>query len=83
MPMDVNGRSQGGLIIITNEKSTAKGAWLGQITDPRDADTYQAKLWLYVGGDLHLPGFVGIPLLGSTQTWRKYTGHLTAERGLA
>jgi hypothetical protein len=34
-------------------------------------------------GDLHSPGFVGIPLLGSTQIWRKYTGHLAAERGLA
>lgn len=47
--MDVNGRSQGGLTIITNEKPAAKGAWLGQITDPRDADTYQAKLWLDEG----------------------------------
>jgi len=81
--MDVNGRSQGGLTIITNEKPTAKGAWPGQITHPRDADTYQAKLWPDVGGDLNLPVFVGLPLLGSTQIWRKYTGHLTAERGLA
>jgi uncharacterized protein (DUF2147 family) len=83
MPTDVNGRSQCGLTIITDEKPTANGTWIGQITDPRNGDTYQAKLWLDGSGNLHLRGFIGIPLLGSTQIWRKYTGHLTAECGLA
>ena len=83
MPTDVNGRPQCGLTIITNETPAADGTWLGQITDPRDGDTYQAKLWLDESGNLHLRGFIGTPLLGSTQIWRKYTGHLTAECGLA
>lgn len=83
MPTDVNGRSQCGLTIIKNEKPEADGTWLGQITDPRDGNTYQAKLWLDESGDLHLRGFIGIPLLGSTQVWHKYTGQLTAECGLA
>jgi uncharacterized protein (DUF2147 family) len=83
MPTDVNGRSQCGLTIITNEKPAADDTWLGQITDPRDGGTYQAKLWLDALGNLHLRGFIGIPLLGSTQIWRKYTGHLTAQCGLA
>jgi uncharacterized protein (DUF2147 family) len=83
MPTDVNGHSQCGLTIITNEKLTPDGTWLGQITDPRDGDTYQAKLWLDENGNLHLRGFIGIPLLGSTQIWRKYTGSLTSECGLA
>ena len=83
IPMDVNGRSQCGLTIITDEKPNGDGTWLGQITDPRDGDTYQAKLWLDESGNLHLRGFIGIPLFGSTQIWRKYTGHLTAECGLA
>jgi len=82
MPTDVNGRSQCGLTILTNEMPAADGTWLGQITDPRDGNTYQAKLWLDAGGNLHLRGFIGIPLLGSTQIWRKYTGQLTAECGL-
>ena len=55
----------------------------GQITDPRNGDRYQAELWVDDSGDLHLRGFIGIPLLGSTQVWRKYTGQLTAECGLA
>ena len=83
MPMDVDGRPQCGLTIITNEKPTGDGTWLGQITDPRNGDRYQAELWVDDSGDLHLRGFIGIPLLGSTQVWRKYTGQLTAECGLA
>jgi uncharacterized protein (DUF2147 family) len=83
MPTDVNGRSQCGLTIITNERPESDGTWLGQITDPRDGGTYRAKLWLDESGNLHLRGFIGIPLLGSTQIWHKYTGQLTAECGLA
>jgi uncharacterized protein (DUF2147 family) len=83
MPTDADGRSQCGLTIITNEKPAGDGTWLGKITDPRDGETYRAKLWLDESGNLHLRGFIGIPLLGSTQVWRKYKGHLTAECGLA
>jgi uncharacterized protein (DUF2147 family) len=83
MPTDVNGRSQCGLTIITNEKPSGDGTWLGQITDPRDGNTYQAKLWLDESGNLHLRGFIGVPLLGSTQIWRKFNGQLTGECGLA
>jgi uncharacterized protein (DUF2147 family) len=82
MPTDVHGRPQCGLTIITNEKPDADGTWLGNVTDPRDGATYHAKLWVDARGDLHLRGYLGIPLLGSTQTWRKYTGHLTTECGL-
>jgi uncharacterized protein (DUF2147 family) len=83
MPTDVNGQSQCGLTIITNERAAADGTFLGQITDPRDGRTYQAKLWLDESGALHLRGFIGVPLLGSTQIWRPFTGHLTAECRLA
>jgi uncharacterized protein (DUF2147 family) len=83
MPTDVHGRSQCGLTIITNQKPKADGTWLGKITDPRDGGTYQAKLWLDEGGNLHLRGFIGIPQLGATQIWRPFTGHLTAECGVA
>lgn len=83
MPTNVDGHSQCGLTIITNERPAEDGTWLGKITDPRNGNTYQAKLWVDEYGDLHLRGFIGIPLLGSTQIWRRYTGHLTAECGLA
>lgn len=83
MPTDVYGRSQCGLTIITNEKPEADGTWLGQIVDPRDGDTYQAKLWVDSHGDLRLRGFIGIPALGATQTWHKFTGNLAAGCRLA
>jgi uncharacterized protein (DUF2147 family) len=79
----VRGRSQCGLTIITHGKPEGDGTWLGQITDPRDGNTYQAKLWLDKDGNLNLRGYIGIPLFGSTQIWRPFTGRLTAECGLA
>jgi uncharacterized protein (DUF2147 family) len=83
MPTDVDGRPQCGLIIITNEKPDADGTWLGQITDPRDGHSYQARLSVDASGNLRLRAFVGVPLLGSTQVWRPFTGHLTADCRLA
>lgn len=78
MPTDVYGNPQCGLTIITEQKPEAAGLWLGKITDPRDGGRYQARLWLDEQGDLHLRGFVGIPALGATQIWHKFTGHLTS-----
>jgi uncharacterized protein (DUF2147 family) len=79
VPTDVYGRSQCGLTIITNEKPAFDGTWLGQIMDPRDGGIYHAKLWLDASGNLKLRGFIGIPQLGATQTWHKFTGRVTDE----
>ena len=79
MPTDVLGRPQCGLTIITNQKPKVDGTWRGEITDPRDGGIYQAILWVDEAGNLHLRGFIGIPQLGATQIWHKFTGHLTAE----
>jgi len=83
MPTDVLGRPQCGLTIITNQKLKVDGTWWGEITDPRDGSTYRAMLWVDNGGNLHLRGFIGIPQLGATQIWRKFTGRLTNECRLA
>jgi uncharacterized protein (DUF2147 family) len=83
MPTDVNGQPQCGLTIITDEKPEADGTWLGEVIDPRDGGHYQAKLWLDQHGNLKLRGFIGIPALGATQTWRKFSGHLSKECRLA
>lgn len=83
MPTDVYGRPQCGLTIITNEKPEGDGTWLGQIIDPRDGDTHQAKLWIDGQGNLRLRGFIGIPALGATQTWHRFAGHLADQCRLA
>ena len=82
MPTDVNGRPQCGLTIISNQRPETDGTWRGEVRDPRDGATYQAKLWVDGSGNLRLRGFIGIPLLGSTQVWRPFAGRLTAECGL-
>lgn len=83
VPRDAHGRSQCGLTIITDEKPEANGTWLGEITDPRDGHSYWARLSLDKHGNLRVRAFIGIPALGSTQIWHPFTGHLTAECGLA
>ena len=82
MPTDVHGHPQCGLTIITNQRPEGGNTWLGEITDPRDGGTYRAKLWLEQDGNLRLRGFIGVPLLGASQTWRPFTGRLTANCGL-
>jgi uncharacterized protein (DUF2147 family) len=82
MPTDVDGRPQCGLTIIHNERRLADGIWRGAVTDPRDGRTYHAELWVDDDDNLHLRGYLGIPLLGETQIWHRYTGALTADCGL-
>jgi uncharacterized protein (DUF2147 family) len=77
IPKDVHGRSQCGLTIIENEVPTSSGIWDGSVTDPRDGSTYGAQLWVDHNDRLHVRGYLGIPLLGHTQTWTRYAGHLS------
>jgi uncharacterized protein (DUF2147 family) len=79
MPTDVTGRSQCGLTIISEVTQAEDNAWYGKIVDPRDGATYRAKLWIDSGGRLNLRGYVGIPLLGSTQVWSRFTGRLAED----
>ena len=79
MPTDYQNRSQCGLTIITNERPTGDGKWLGEVTDPRDGRTYQAEIWVDDEGQLNLRGFIGIPLFGRTEIWHRFTGRLGAD----
>jgi uncharacterized protein (DUF2147 family) len=76
MPTDFTGRSQCGLQIISEVKQAEDNAWYGRIVDPRDGAIYHAKLWVDRDGRLNLRGYIGIPLLGSTQVWSRFTGRL-------
>ena len=35
-----------------------------------------AELWVDGRGQLHMRGYIGVPLLGKTQVWRPYMGHI-------
>lgn len=72
LPVDVHGRSQCGLTIISDAKQGSNHKWTGQITDPETGHVYSAQLWLDQAGRLHLRGYIGLPLFGATQVWTPY-----------
>jgi uncharacterized protein (DUF2147 family) len=78
VPTDVHGNSQCGLAIITNERQQGD-AWFGTVADPRNGSTYGARLKVDDAGNLKLRGYLAIPLLGQTETWRPYRGELGPE----
>lgn len=79
MPKDYQDRSQCGLTIITNQRPTGDGKWLGQVTDPHDGKVYQAEIWVDEEGRFNLRGFIGIPLFGRTEIWHRFSGRLGAD----
>lgn len=76
MPTDYRGVSQCQLPVITGARQIRPNLWKGRILDPRNGSTYGVELHLDPHGNLALRGFLGIPLLGSTQTWTRYPGHV-------
>ena len=64
-----------GMTIIRNMKQSAgdKGVWEGgDILDPNNGKVYSAKLTLVDGGKrLDVRGYIGMPMLGRTQTWQR------------
>lgn len=64
-----------GMTIMWGVKNIAENQWgEGQILDPAKGKTYKVKLTLEDKGQkLDVRGFVGIPMLGRTQTWIRKT----------
>ncbi len=46
----------------------------GEIYDPKTGKTYSAKMRLENKNELHLRGYVGIPLFGRTSVWKRQKG---------
>ncbi len=64
-----------GMTIISGAKQNAgdKGVWDGgEILDPNNGKTYKVQMKPVDGGKtLEVRGYVGMPLLGRTQTWNR------------
>lgn len=59
-----------GMTILTGMKKDGGEYNGGQILDPNNGKTYKSKLTLIEGGKkLDVRGYIGIPMLGRTQTW--------------
>jgi uncharacterized protein (DUF2147 family) len=56
------------LTILYGFKQSDPGLWSGYIYSPEDGEVYTANMHVE-DGKLKLRGYVGIPLLGQTQTW--------------
>jgi hypothetical protein len=73
-PVDHRGVSQCHLPLVTDARLVEPGLWAGHITDPRNGRVYGVELRSGEQGELLLRGFLGIPLLGRTQTWTRFEG---------
>ena len=66
------GKSVVGMEILTGLKKTSDAYSGGQILDPDDGEIYRATIHLTdQGNKLDLRAYIGIPLLGRTQTWTR------------
>ena len=70
---DRKGQPVQGMTILRGIKPDAsdKGTWVGgDILDPNDGKIYKVLLKLVDGGKkLDVRGYIGMPMLGRTQTW--------------
>ncbi len=78
-PVDFRGVSQCHLKLVSDARQVGPNLWKGHITDPRNGSVYGVELHLDQHNNLALRGFVGIPLLGETQTWTRYNGSVPAD----
>lgn len=60
-----------GLEILTNFKKEGNTYQGGQIYDPKSGKTYSCKMTLKGADKLDIRGYVGISLLGRSETWKK------------
>jgi hypothetical protein len=77
-PMDVHGVPHCGLVILHDARKAEDGRWHGRITDPDDGSDWSCVIWVE-GGALHLRGYLLVPLLGQTQIWHPYGGHVSRD----
>lgn len=68
---DLKNQPLEGLEILRGLKKNGESWEKGKITDPENGKTYKAKAEINDNGDLDVRGYVGISLMGRTQTWKK------------
>jgi len=68
----LQGRPLCGLVILGGFKETEPNHWIdGWIYSPENGKTYDASMRIDGDGKLKLRGYIGISLLGETQTWTR------------
>ncbi|MDE1883676.1 MAG: DUF2147 domain-containing protein [Rhodospirillales bacterium] len=71
-----------GLQILGNFIPDGQGGWKGGwIYDPQNGETYKSVMHVVADGTLHVRGYIGIPLLGRSEVWRRPANVLPACSG--
>ena len=78
MPVDHEGTSQCGLLLINDATEVKPNLWRGHIHDPRNGSVWSVQIWLNSDGTFALRGFLGVSVLGRTETWTRYSGAVPA-----
>lgn len=60
-----------GMTMLSDLRDSGSGAYQGEIYNRENAKTYRAKLTPAEPDQLLVRGYVGIPLFGKTQVWRR------------
>jgi uncharacterized protein (DUF2147 family) len=76
LPLDYQGHPQCGSTLLRNLHPQDDARWHGTVTNPEDGRTYNAQVWVGDDGNMRLRGYIGLPLLGSTQIWPPFNAHL-------
>ena len=79
LPRDFQGGPQCRRMLLKNLQFQDDGRWHGTVTNPQDGRTYDAEVWVGDDGNMRLRGYIGVPLLGSTQVWPPFDRHVLAD----
>ncbi len=60
-----------GMVILRNFHPDGDDWVGGMVLDPESGSDYKGKVWAVGMDSLHLRGFIGISLLGRTETWTR------------
>lgn len=64
-----------GLVIFSGFRQEAKNRWIdGKAYDPQSGGTFSAQIWLEDAGRMMVRGYLGLPLLGRTEIFRRVAG---------
>lgn len=78
MPKDWRGKPQCGFLMLRvspiQPMKDGTPRWKGVLQDPRNGKVYRTTVKFDQAGNLDLHGYIGLPLLGKTQVWPRFTG---------
>jgi uncharacterized protein (DUF2147 family) len=60
-----------GMVIVRNFHPDGDDWVEGTVVDPENGKEYKGKIWSVGKDELHMRGYIGISLLGRTETWTR------------